>query len=231
MKHLFFLISVFVIVILSGCKSNSTTTPPGPTVVIPNVGSTWIIQNVRLDSNNVVKKIDTSTRYVGATNMTIAPYNDVVMTYETNPVTGKNDTVYLRYLSNGDIAHLSSPAIDPQLPQWLIAPFYTHTAQNFNYGGNISYLGFTYDTVTFSASYVKNDNDTIAGIVYPASFVMTTTTQKATSSSKDSTNLNTQTNSFIPSKGFFGGRNVSMNQVNGKQVQRVVQTVLSVNLK
>jgi len=230
MKHILLVSALFAFTVLSGCK-NSTSTPAGPTIIIPNVGSSWTIQNVRLDSNNVVKKTDTSTRYVAATNMTIAPYNDVVMTYETNPVTGKNDTAYLRYLSSGDVAHLSSPAIDPALPEWLTVPFYTHTAQSFNYGGSINYLGFTHDTVTFNTSFVKSDNDTIAGIVYPASFVMTTTTQKATSATKDSSNLNIQANSFIPSKGIFAGRKVSMNQVNGKQVLRVQQTVLSVNLK
>jgi hypothetical protein len=230
MKHLFLFVALFAFVFLLGCKSN-TAPAPGPTIVIPNVGSSWTIRNVRLDSNNVVKKTDTSIRTVGAINMTIAPYNDVVMTYETNPVTGKNDTAYLRYLSNGDVAHLSSPAIDPALPEWLTVRFYTHVAQNFNYGGNISYLGFTHDTVSFSTSFVKSDNDTIGGVIYPASFVMTTTTQKATSATKDSTNFNTQTNSFIASKGIFGGRNVSMNQVNGKQVLRVQQTVLSVSLK
>jgi len=231
MKRLIFVIPLFVVAIVSGCKTNTTSTPAAPVVVIPNVGSNWTIQNVRRDSTGAIKKTDTSVRTVAAINLTYQGFSDVVMTYETNPVTGKNDTVYLRYLASGDIAHLSSPAIDPQLPEWLTVPFYTHTPQNLNWGATISYLGFTHDSVTFTSTYLNNDNDTIAGVIYPISQATSTVWQKATSAAKDSTNYVVQTTSFIPSKGFFGGRKVSMNQVNGKQFNIVDQTVIKVDLK
>ncbi|MDP4220326.1 MAG: hypothetical protein Q8916_14235 [Bacteroidota bacterium] len=231
MKHHNLFIALFAFAAFSGCKSNSTTTPTTPTIVVPNVGTSWTIQNIRRDSLGTIKKTDTSIRVVAATNMQAQGFSDVVMTTETNPVTGKLDTVYLRYLPSGDISRLSIPSIDPQLPEWLTVPYYTHAAQAFNFGGNITYLGYTHDTVTFSATYVGDGSDTIAGVIYPTSIVSTSTWQKASSAIKDSTDLITQTNSFIPSKGIFGGRTVTMNQVNGKQINRVEQKVIAVDLK
>jgi hypothetical protein len=214
-----------------GCKSNSTSTPAGPTVVIPNVGSSWTLQNIRRDSLGTIKKTDTSTRVVAQTNMQYQNYSDVVMLVETNSATGKSDTVYIRYLSTGDISRSSSPAIDPQLPQWLTIPYTTQSGWSHSWGGNISYLGYTHDSVAFAVFYVSNINDTIAGVIYPASTITSQTWQHATSATKDSMVYITQANSFIASKGIFGDRNVTMNQVNGKQVNRVQQTVIAVNLK
>jgi len=230
MKYLFLFFALCTFALTSGCSSSSTS-PSAPTVVIPNVGTNWTIQNVRRDSSGNVKRTDTTVRTVRQTNMSYLGFSDVVLTEEQNPVTGKLDTVYLRYLSNGDISRLSSPAIDPQLPVWFTVPYYTHVAQNFYYGGTINYLGFTHDSVTFSASYAKDSTETIAGTIYPVSMIISTTWQKATSGTKDSTNFVTQTNSFIPSKGIFGGRNVTLNQVNGKQVQRIQQIVIAVDIR
>ena len=231
MKHSLILCALFAVVIFFGCKSNSTSTPAGPTVVIPNVGTSWTLQNIRRDSTGAVKKTDTSTRIVAMTNMQFQGFSDVVMTVENNPSNGKFDTVYLRYLANGDISRYSSPAIDPQIPEWLTVPYTSHTAENFNFGGTVAYLGFTHDSVMFTANYVGEDADTIAGVIYPVSIIKSTTWQKASSASKDSTNYNEQTNSFIQSKGIFGNRSVTINQVNGKQFNRVQQTVIGVNLK
>jgi hypothetical protein len=231
MKHLLLFFVLLTFAIISGCKSNSTNPPSGPTVVIPNVGTNWTIQNIRRDSINNVKKIDTSIRTVVALNAQYQGFSDVVITAEPNPQTGKIDTTYLRYLSNGDISRLSSPAIDPQLPEWFTVPYTTHVAQNFNYGGNINFLGFTHDSVSFSASYAKDSTETIAGVSYPVSIITSTTWQNATSATKDSMNYILQTNSFIPSKGIFGNHYVTFSLVKGKQVQRDSATVISVNIK
>lgn len=231
MKHSILLVSLFLLAFAYGCKSSSTSTPAPPVVVIPNAGTTWTLQSIHLDSAGKTVRTDTSTRLVFKTNMQYQGFSDVVMTIETHSSTNTSDTVYLRYLSNGDISRLSSPAIDPQIPEWFTVPYTTHTAQSFDYGGNITARGFTHDTVTFTASFVRDENDTAASVVYPSSVITSTTWQKASSATKDSTDLITQTNSFIPSKGIFGNRNVTVNTVNGKQVQRVQQTLIGVSLK
>jgi hypothetical protein len=235
MKHLLLFVMVIVLAAFSGCSNNSTSTPPGPTIVIPSVGSSWTFQNIRRDSNDKIVKMDTSTRWVAAKDTTYQGYSDVVMTWEYNPVTKKNDTVYIRYLSNGDISRLSSPAIDPALPHWFTVPFTTQATQSVAFGNDITYLGFTHDTVSFTASYAGTENDTVGSglypTIYPAIVITSTTWQHASSATKDSTNFNTQTNSFIPSKGIFGNRNVSLNQVNGKKAQRLQQILIGVNLK
>jgi hypothetical protein len=231
MKHSLLFIAVLSFVTYYGCKSTSTSTPPGPTIVIPNVGSSWTLQNIHRDSTGKTVKTDTSTRTIAQTNMTIAPYSDVVMIVEYNSSTKIFDTVYIRYLSNGDLSRLSSPSLGVQPPVWLTIPYTTHLAQTYNFSGTASAVGFTHDTVAFSVSYLNNDNDTVAGVLYPVSIVTSTTWQQVSSATKDSTLSNTQTNSFIPSKGIFGDRNVTVNQVKGKNVQREQQILIGVSLK
>jgi hypothetical protein len=233
MKHSFVFIPIFAILIYCGCKSTSTidSTTTLPIVVIPNVGSNWMLQNIHSDSSGKVTKTDTSMRVIAQTNMSFQNFTDVVMIVETNLSTKISDTVYLRYLSTGDISRFSAPSIDPQLTQWLTIPYTTHTAQVLNFGGNIAYLGFTHDTISFSAAFSNDDNIVLGAVIYPVSIVISTTSQNATSAVKDSADLITQTNSFIPSKGIFGGRVVSFNAVKGKQIQRVQQTLIGVNLK
>jgi hypothetical protein len=231
MKHSFLFITCIAIAAFSGCKSNSTSTPPGPSIVVPNVGSNWMLQNTHRDSTGKVIKIDTSSRIVTATNMTYGGYSDVTMLVETNLRTNVADTVYIRYLSTGDISRYSSPALDPQLPRWFAVPYTTQLSQSVGFAGNISYLGYTHDTINFTAAFAGTENDTVAGVVYPALVVSSTTWQHALSGTKDSVNTITQTTSFIQTKGIFGNHVVSMNVINGKQVIHNQQTLIGVNLK
>ncbi len=231
MKHSVLLSALFAVLVYCGCKSNSTSTPPGPTIVIPNDSSSWLLQNTHVDSTGKTTKIDTSKRVVVATNMTYGGYSDVVMTVETNLRTKVADTVYLRYLSNGDISRSSSPAIDPELQHWFTVPYASQGAQSVFFGGPTTNLGFTHDTVSFVASYVGTENDTVGSDIYPAVVISSTTWQHATSPTKDSLSTITQTNSFIPTKGIFGNHIVQSNQINGKSVIHNQQKLIGVNLK
>jgi hypothetical protein len=232
MKHISLIIAGLAISLYIGCSKSNPTTAATPTVVIPNAGTTWTLANTLIDSTGAVKKSDTTVRTVVQTNMQYQGFSDVVMTVEPNPSNlAKSDTVYLRYLADGDISRLSSPSIDPQLFEWLTVPYTTQLAQKFNFGGNINYLGYTHDTVTFLATNNGTGSVTVGGITYATTSITSSTWQTATATGKDSTNYTVQTNTFIPSKGIFGGRTVSMNVVNGKQVQRVQQTLIGVNIK
>jgi hypothetical protein len=231
MKHYLLLAGCIAALFFYGCKSNSTSTPPGPTVVIPNIGTSWLLLNHHVDSTGKVTKIDTSKRIVVATNMTYAAYSDVVMTIETNLSTQVADTIYLRYLSNGDISRSSSPAIDPELQHWFTVPYASQGAQSLAFGGATTNLGYTHDSVSFTATYTGTENDTVSGVIYPAIVVTSTTWQHATSATKDSLTTITQTNSFIPTKGIFGNHIVSSNVIRGKQVNHNQQTLISVDLK
>jgi hypothetical protein len=228
MKHSFLYTFVVALAVLYGC-SNSTSTPP--TLVIPSAGTNWTLLNIHRDNTGKVIKTDTSIRKIDQTNIVYVGYSDVVSIVETNLSTKIQDTVYIRYLSNGDISRLSSPALGVQPPVWLTVPYSTHTAQAFNFGGSASASGFTHDSVSFTASFVNGENDTVGTDIYAASVVTSSTWQHATSATKDSTDSITQTNSFIPSKGIFGNRNVSINQINGKDVQREQQILIGVSVK
>jgi len=232
MKHSLSLTVIVALIVLYGCSKNSTSTPPGPTVVVPNVGSTFTFMNTHRDTTGKTVKIDTSVRTIAQTNMTIAGYSDVTMIVELNTSTKIYDTVYVRYLSNGDISRLSSPSLGVQPPVWFTIPYTSHTTPApYNFSGTASAPGYTHDSASFSVSYVGNDNDTVSGVLYPVSIVSTSTFQAVTAPGKDSTEFVVQTNSFIPSKGIFGNRNVSVNQFKGKNVQREQQTLISVSLK
>jgi len=200
-------------------------------IVIPNVGSNWLLQNTHVDSTGKTTKIDTSTRVVAATNMSYAGYTDVVMTVETNLRTNVADTIYLRYLSNGDISRSSSPAIDPQLQHWFTVPYASQGGQSVTFGGATTNLGYTHDTISFNATYAGTENDTVGSDIYPAVVISSTTWQHATSALKDSLSTITQTNSFIPTKGIFGNHVVSSNVINGKSVNHNQQKLIGVNLK
>jgi hypothetical protein len=231
MKHYILLTAFISAAFFYGCKTSSTSAPPGPTIVIPNVGSSWTLQNIHRDSTGKITKTDTSTRVVVAINMNYQSYTDVVMLVETNLRTNVSDTVYLRYLSDGDISRSSSPAIDPELQRWFTVPYTTKLTQSIAFGGAVTNLGYTHDSISFSASFSSTENDTVGSDIYPAVVISSTTWQHATSATKDSLSTITQTNSFIPTKGIFGNHVVQSNVINGKQVNHNQQTLIGVNLK
>jgi hypothetical protein len=179
-----------------------------------------------------VKKTDTSTRVVVATNLIIQGDSDVVMTVETYTSSKTADTIYLRYLSTGDIARLSWPLIAPNIAhEWLTIPYHSQTTNPYKWAGHFSLLGYTFDSISFSVSYTDQASDTVAGTVYDASVVTTNTWQNLTGPGKDSLIVNTQTNAFIPSVGIFGNRGGSFNQIDGKQVLTEQQVLIAVDVK
>jgi hypothetical protein len=165
--------------------------------------------------------------------MTYEGDSNVVMTVETyTTMTTTPDTIYFRYLPNGDISRLSWPLIGPHIaPEWLTIPYYTHKTSPYTWSGGFSLKGYTTDTVAFSTSYTDQQNDTVSGVVYDASLVNTTISEHYTGPGKDSLIVQDQTNAFIPSNGIFGSRQTTLHTINGKQVVREQQVLIGVNIK
>src|SRR5665213_1720907 len=232
MKITVLTLGIFMLAGGYGCADSSAPNSPSPTVVVPNIGTSWTFQNTYRDSTGKVTTIDTSTRAVVATNRTIQGFSDVAMTVETVTSSKRSDTIYIRYLSSGDISRLSWPLIGPHLaPEWLTIPYYTHQEVDYHLGGNVSFLGYTDDSILFTSAYADQENDTVAGVVYSASVINSTTSQHLTGPSKDSLNISNSTNSFIASAGIFGSRQTTLQTINGKRVPRVQQVLIAVNLK
>jgi hypothetical protein len=235
MKNLFLTFGLCALAAAAGCS----LIPSGPgksapaVVVVPNPGTSWTFQNTYRDSNNVVTKIDTSTRVVVDTGMVYKGDSNVVMTVETFASTKETDTIYFRYLSTGDIARLSTPLIGHYIASvWLTIPYHSHETTPFPYAwsGGFSLRGYTGDSVTFSSSWVDETNDTVAGVLYDASVVNVTITEHYFGPGKDSIDVQNQTNSFIPSNGIFGNRQTTLHTINGKQAAHVQQVLIAVNL-
>lgn len=233
MKNTLLTLAICMLAAAYGCSlipSAPSKSAPAA-VVVPNVGTSWTFQNTYLDDSGKVAKTDTSTRTVIATNMFYQGDSDVVMTVETYSSSKNADTIYLRYLSTGDISRLSWPLIAPHLAaEWLTIPYHTQRTNTYAWAGYFSLLGYTFDTISFSASYTDVVSDTVAGVVYDASIVTTNTWQNMTGSSKDSLIVTTQTNSFIPSNGIFGNHNVTASTINGKQILREQQVLIAVKV-
>ncbi len=234
MKNAFLIFTISLLAASYGCSlvpSPKSSTPA--TVVIPNTGTSWMFQNTYIDSTGKVLRMDTSTRTVVAVNQTIQGDSGVVETIETYTTKATApDTIYFRYLSNGDISRLSWPLLAPHIaPEWLTVPYYTHKTEPYNWSGNFSLLGYTKDTISFSTSYDDQASDTVAGVVYSASVVNTTIWENLTGPGKDSLIVQNQTNAFIASNGIFGSRGSSLHTINGKQVSREQQVLIAVNIK
>jgi hypothetical protein len=219
--------------VFSGCSP--ATSPKAKTttikVAIPNVGSYWTYSDNTLDSNGVNVHTAQNTRTVVQTNMTYGGYTDVVMTVETTSIPNFQDTVYLRYLPSGDIMRSSSPSIDPSLQQWFTLPYGTEVGTVDNYGGAISALGFTHDTVAYSNTFQDSIGVLIGSTNYPAKVITSNTWETLTSSSKDSTYQITQTTTFLPTLGIFGDHDVETYSINGKKVNRVQQKLIGALVK
>jgi hypothetical protein len=203
-------------------------------VVVPNMGTSWTFQNTYLDSTNVITKMDTSTRVVVDTGMIYEGDSSVVMTVETYSSTKLSDTIYLQYLSTGDIARLSRPLIGRYIaPEWLTIPYHSHKSTPFPYAwsGSFSLKGYTGDSVTFSSAWVDDANDTVGTTVYSASVVNVTITEHYFGPGKDSIDVQNQTNAFIASNGIFGNRQTTLHTINGKQALHTQQVLIAVNIK
>ncbi len=236
MKHALLLLALCALVTLNGCSiSSSPKAAKTPAVVvIPNVGTSWTFQNTYRDSTGTVTGVDTSVRVIAAVNQTVQGFSDVVVTVETFSSTKLSDTLYIRYLSTGDISRLSWPLIAPHIaPEWLTIPYYTRPAKSsdYNWVGSFSLKGYTFDTVAFSVLYADQENDTVAGVVYAASVVNSTTWQNMTGPGKDSLFVQDQTNAFIPANGIFGSRETTLHTIDGKQVTHEQQVLIAVNVK
>lgn len=234
MKNIFLAFSICMLAAVYGCSlvpSAPSKSAPAA-VVVPNAGTSWTFQNTYLDSNNVVTKMDTSTRVVVATNMTYEGDTNVVMTVETFTSSNEADTIYFQYLSTGDIARLSTPLIGRHIaPEWLTIPYHSHKSTPFPYAwsGSFRLNGYTDDSVSFSSSWDDQTNDTAAGVVYSASVVNVTITEHYTGPGKDSLDIQNQSNSFIASNGIFGSRQTTLHTINGKQAVHVQQVLIAVN--
>jgi len=231
MKQSLLLLAICALAAFNGCTSASA--PATATVVVPNVGTSWTFQNTYLDSSNNVKRTDTSTRVVVAKDTTVQGFSDVAMLVETfTTKTTPPDTVYIRYLSTGDISRLSWPLIAPHIaPEWLTIPYYKHKTEPYGWSGNFSLKGYTYDTISLTVSYLSQGSETVSGVTYSASAIIDTTWEHMTGAGKDSLIITSQTNSFLPSIGIFGNRGVNYKQINGKQVWREQQTLIAVTIK
>ncbi len=234
MKNTFLIFGISLLAAAYGCSLVPSGSAPAPaTVVVPNQGTSWTFQNTYRDSNNVITKMDTSTRVVEQTNMIYEGDSDVVMIVETYSSTKFSDTIYVRYLSTGDISRLSWPLIGPHIaPEWLTVPYYKHKTEPYAWSGGIGgYKGFTEDSVVFTSSYADQASDTVAGTIYSASVVNTTISEHYTGPGKDSLDVQDQTNSFIASVGIFGNREATLHTINGKRVPVEQQVLIAVNLK
>jgi hypothetical protein len=235
MKNIFLTFCICMLAAAYGCSlipSAPSKSAPAA-VVVPGVGTSWTFQNTYRDSNNVITKMDTSTRVVIDTGMTYEGESGVVMTVETFTSTKLSDTIYFQYLSTGDIARLSRPLIGSYIaPEWLTIPYYSHKSTPFPYAwsGGFSLRGYTGDSVTFTSSWDDLTNDTVAGTVYAASVVNVTITEHYFGSGKDSLDVQNQSNSFIPANGIFGNRETTLHTINGKQAVHLQQVLIKVNL-
>jgi hypothetical protein len=236
MKKAFLILTICTLAAAYGCSLIPTAPSKAApaTVVVPNVGTNWMFQNTYIDSTGKVLRMDTSTRTVVAVNQTIQGDSGVVETIETFTTKATTpDTLYLRYLSDGDISRLSWPLIGPHIaPEWLTIGYHTHVANPYLWSGGIGgYKGYTQDTVAFTTTFAEEQNDTVAGTVYSATVMNATVSEHYTGPGKDSVDINTQTNAFIASNGIFGSRGSSLHTINGKQVTREQQVLIAVNIK
>jgi hypothetical protein len=119
--------SLICVVVIAGCKSNSTSPNAGTSSYGPKVGTYYILQNISTDSTGKVISIDTTKEEVVATGVTIYGASDVVEIADSSSAGWSKDTAYFRYLSDGDVsAYIHVSTSDPS--GWFTYPFATQTA-------------------------------------------------------------------------------------------------------
>lgn len=116
---------------LTGCKSDSPTSPSTGSVTKPKVGSTYTFATYDTDSLGAKVPGSDSTRSFTCTGagITYAGKSDV---YRFAPTTGgdEQDTVYLRYESNGDVSqYLAFKNEFLDAAAWITIPFASKTSQ------------------------------------------------------------------------------------------------------
>ncbi len=148
------------IVTQTGCKSSSTSGPPS-TSTHPKVGSTFTYENISRDTTGAVVSRDTSVQRFVQTGVQIGGFNDAIEVIETLQ-DGTTDTIYFRYLANGDIASYSPTNDLHNLIDWLTFPITSHSPQNFVMDTTITEGPVTiHDTLSFAFTYSRTESFTV----------------------------------------------------------------------
>lgn len=206
---------------IAGCKSDSITDPPGVTVTIPKVGSSFTVQTFGRDRSGakVAGTEDTVTATVTATDGSFYGRQNVVI---VSPPSGGDDFMLI-HEPNGDVSVISahsngSTDFQFTMPQqWIRLPFgskqggllrsYDTTATSGSLSG-----GLTHRT---SVGYLGSEELTLGGEKLATHKVRVTTNWTATHGSSSETVEVKETFWFAPKIGFFlkieGERNSNRN--------------------
>jgi hypothetical protein len=182
----FLLFGVLFTAAFLGSCSSSTTPGSNSSITVPGVGSTFIMDNQTLDSNNVVLSSDTSTETFAKTGQSMFGKSNVVELVDSHNG-GGSDTTYVNYESNSDISIYISNFPGNGMNAWWTIPFASQsTAKLFDSTASgihvtVTVAGAGQGTLTINGQSVSTEkatltmaeSDTVAGVVVSMSSVTT----------------------------------------------------------
>ena len=222
------LLALMALIGVSGCKGNSSTGPATPiVVVVPGVGSNYTFSQVTVDSAGVTQSTDTVTYLILQKNVAFGGYNDVesalhtIKTGTTSSTQIQTDTLYFRFLPNGDVMESSLAAQLLLNINWLVYPYGSHASQNV--GTNVPG-----DLVNITEDYSGDQTLTIAGKAITMSTVTQGSRVKITGFADQTASMLME---YSPTSGIFGPSRDLAKISNGTAGELSHQTLLSFTVK
>jgi hypothetical protein len=120
-----FLLFLFAVVVMAGCKSTSTSTNGSTTTIVtPGAGSYFTMVDITTDSTGAVVSSDTTVETFVATGLTYGGKTNVIELIDSQDGI-PTDTGYLHYESDGDVSTYvpSSEEFFGSVSGWWTIPF------------------------------------------------------------------------------------------------------------